>query len=899
MKRLLFALALLLSANIVRAQLPIIPAANLIHWYPFCTSTDLFDRTFTGFDLLSANVTSTTDRFPSGSPSIAQGKAYNFNGINSEIHYTTTFTIPLFGIADFSYSCHIYPTALQDAIILYNGNPALDGLGIIMNDGTFGGGPGNQVSMLFGGLAQSAGVPVTLNQWHHLVLKRNGNSYLFFVDGLQAAVYVPVGIPAGGYNPPTGVFQLGMDFTNLVKAYTGKIDDIAIYDRQISTAEVTALKNFNPNIYFDLGNDTALCANQITFGARTIDTVSYPNTTVVPPPYGFHYKWSTGPIDTTTSSTVTFPSTPTLPDLRTLTITRDSSCPSTHAIRTTHIIPHVNIGRDTTFCSGDSLLLNPTPATAPGMVYMWSTGETTPSIWVEATGTYWLKVDSTPECVATDTANLVVSPIIHATLIPDTTLCYGGTIAIGPSDTASYVNPHYIWSDLITTTPTFDVVSSGTYWVKVTDSACSATDTVKIAIVYDTLTVFNPDTAICKGQVVTVRATYSPEVTYQWRPSSGIPVSSIPTPTITPDTSAMYILEGTIILDGELLSCRTRDSFFIDVHPTPKVNMGGNRNICKYDTIIITPEVSPSWFTGYTYDWSPGTFLDDSTAPSVIFTAGDTTKLVLIVSTPGPAFCTSADSIIIYKYNGNFASMSTDTSLCPGDSVQLFPVSTEPGTTYYNWNPPTYIDNPYSGSPIIKPINSISYNVIATSQYGCKDTLNYAIVVKPSAVIHVRDSAVLFPGQTYHIEPYTNCTRHSWSPPIGLDDTASSNPVANPPVSTKYIVTGYTDDGCKTVDSISIRVSEFSLISVPNAFVPGSGPNGQLKVILDGIARLRYFRIYNRYGNMVFEGKNINSGWDGTINDVPQPMGVFVYEAEAITSDGKIIHKQGNVTLLR
>ena len=172
MKRILLVLVSLFSLTASMAQpMHQLPSMNLIAWYPFCSSTDVMDRTLGGFDLLSSGVSSTTDRY--GRPN----QAYNFDGIASEMHYTTTFTIPAFGIADFTYSCHIYPTVAQNSIILYNGNPTANGLGLVMNNGIFGGGAGNVVSMLFGGIAQSVGAPVTLNQWHHLLMRRNGNSY--------------------------------------------------------------------------------------------------------------------------------------------------------------------------------------------------------------------------------------------------------------------------------------------------------------------------------------------------------------------------------------------------------------------------------------------------------------------------------------------------------------------------------------------------------------------------------------------------------------------------------------------------------------------------------------------------------------------------------------------------
>ena len=147
MKKYLFALLIMLAGNVSLAQpTPLLPSTNLDQWWPFCSATDLLDRTMTGFDLLSSAVTGATDRF--GQPN----KAYLFNGVNSELHYSTTLSLPIFGIADFTYSAHIFPTAAQHSIIVYNGNPALDGLGIIMGDGA--GGAGNRIGLRFGGLSE-------------------------------------------------------------------------------------------------------------------------------------------------------------------------------------------------------------------------------------------------------------------------------------------------------------------------------------------------------------------------------------------------------------------------------------------------------------------------------------------------------------------------------------------------------------------------------------------------------------------------------------------------------------------------------------------------------------------------------------------------------------------------
>ena len=161
------------------------------------------------------------------------------------------------------------------------------------------------------------------------------------------------------------------------------------------------------------------------------------------------------------------------------------------------------------------------------------------------------------------------------------------------------------------------------------------------------------------------------------------------------------------------------------------------------------------------------------------------------------------------------------------------------------------------------------------------------------------DSVTLYPGESYQISPQTNCTHFSWFPAAGLDNAYISNPVAHPAVNTHYTVSATNEWGCKIVDSIDIFVDPQTLLTVPNAFTPGKGTNGTFAVIKRGIATLNSFRIYNRWGNMVFETTNIDQGWDGTYNGVPQPFDVYVYEIDATTTTGERFNKHGNVTLVR
>ncbi len=544
-------------------------------------------------------------------------------------------------------------------------------------------------------------------------------------------------------------------------------------------------------------------------------------------------------------------------------------------------LPIVFLGNDTAFCMGDSIILASTQPT--GTTYLWSTGSTGDSIHVSATGTYWLRLDN--GCVVTDSIHVLLSPFPVVNLGPDLTNC------IPKPDTlqslVTYTLPNYLWSNG-GTADTIIVDTTGTYWLKVTVAGCSSSDTIHVAIIYDTFTLGNIDTAICRGKSVQAKLTAAPGATFQWLPTAGIPASTTSSPMITPDTSAEYVVH--IYLAG----CpEKKDSFLIDVQPYPIVYMGGNQSICQYDTLHLHANVQPNWYTHYIFKWSPGTYLNDTTIQNVVFTPGNDGKIYLVVSTP--AGCTSGDSAMIIVHPGNFASLDTSYNLCPGDSVQLKPT----GGVSYRWHPGKYLSDSMAPSPWAHCITSQAYTAIVKSQFNCLDTVKTRIVIQPAAVLNLGDSVKLYPGESYQINSQTNCSSFEWFPPSGLSNAYVSDPLISPEISTKYTVYGTTSWGCRAVDSINVYIDISGLVTLPNAFTPDAGINNKLYILQRGISSLNFFRIYNRWGNKVYESTNINDGWDGNFNGKPQPYDVYVYQVEAVSIDGKTFHKSGNVTLIR
>ena len=625
---------------------------------------------------------------------------------------------------------------------------------------------------------------------------------------------------------------------------------------------------YKPNPVVNLGNDTSLCSGTLI-------------TANIRPGAGVSYLWSTGattssiPISATGNYWVAIDS---------------NGCTSSDTIGVT-IYPDfsVDLGPDSIYCATSEVTLASSFTYSSSAVYLWSTGATSPSIVATTSGTYWLQV-SQGACTRTDAVTVSITPPYSVNLGDDTLICHASNVTLQSS--YSYTGAAYQWSTGAST-PAITISSTGNYWLRVLIGGCMMVDTVNINIVHDSLVILTNDTAICKGTFIQVLANsynFGNTYTYQWLPTAGIAASTSLNPIIAPDTSAMYVLQANIA------GCPpVEDSVYIEVQPVPEVSLGGARQMCQYDTIHLVPSVQPSWFSGYIYNWTPATYLDHNNTPEVVFTAGITSNLYLTVTTS--AGCTGEDSAQIIVHPGNFALAGNDAALCPHDSVELS--VTAPAGTSYHWSPSYYLSDSSSGNPWVKPITSTVYTITATSSFGCLDTVHIGVTVYPSAVIYLPDSVTVYPGEAYPIHLQSNCTGFSWFPPEGLDNPLVADPTATPASSTKYLVTGTTDFGCKVVDSISIITSSSDLFALPNAFTPGNGVNNLFRIILRGEANLNYFRIFDRWGNMVFQTTSIDAGWDGNYNGTPQPFGVYVYELQATASDGTLFTKHGNLTLIK
>ncbi len=323
----------------------------------------------------------------------------------------------------------------------------------------------------------------------------------------------------------------------------------------------------------NLGNDTIICPGQsIILGSNLTGTI---------------FTWSTG--DTTQTINVNMPGIywvtagpPGCQGSDTITIT---SAPA----------PVVNLGNDTTLCTGNTLLLDAGTHSS----YIWSTGATTSTINVTSTGTYYVGVND-GGCTGGDSIFVQFTPLPTVNLGSNLSFC------TGMSDTLDAGNPGaiYLWNTG-STSQTIIVNTSGTYSVTVTANGCSAMGSVIVTENPLPVIVLTNDTSICSGNSVNLNA--SGGNTYLWTPPNGLSSTTIANPVANPGNTTTYTVFVT-----DVNSCSASKSVTISVNALPSITTIADTVICEGNSITLNAQ------GGVSYSWSNGQYLDNPTSQSPV-----------------------------------------------------------------------------------------------------------------------------------------------------------------------------------------------------------------------------------------------------------------------------------------
>ncbi|MBL0202580.1 MAG: PKD domain-containing protein [Chitinophagaceae bacterium] len=238
------------------------------------------------------------------------------------------------------------------------------------------------------------------------------------------------------------------------------------------------------------------------------------------------------------------------------------------------------------------------------------------------------------------------------------------------------------------------------------------------------------------------------------------------------------------------------------------------------------------------------------------------------------------------------------------DKVTLF--SSSSSNTFGNiishvWN---FGDGGSSGlvSPAHQYTTAGNYNISLTvaTQNGCSNTLVKPIeVVMPYA--NAGPDTIVVYGQPYQLQGIgSGSGTYSWTPANGLSNTTIANPVARLSKDERFYLTTTSAGGCVATDDVFIKVVTDFDVYVPSAFTPNGNSNNDILIPYPvGIKQLNYFKIFNRYGQLIYISKQLGNGWDGKINGKLQPFGTYVWMLQAVNVLGQIINKNGITILLQ
>lgn len=224
------------------------------------------------------------------------------------------------------------------------------------------------------------------------------------------------------------------------------------------------------------------------------------------------------------------------------------------------------------------------------------------------------------------------------------------------------------------------------------------------------------------------------------------------------------------------------------------------------------------------------------------------------------------------------------------------------GGTSYTWTPATGLSDPHSANPVATLQSTTVFSVTANNSFGCvgSNTLQINIQEPPANIAW--DTTVVI-GQTALLPGYAGPGyTYTWTPPDHLNCTTCINPVSTTTVQFVYTVTITDSKGCfRRVNTYTVNIEDKSSVDVPTAFTPnGDGINDRIIVDGWGIRKLNYFKVYNRWGELIYETNDLHAGWDGYYKGVPQNMETYIYHTEVETyTDSEPIQKTGYFKLLR
>ncbi|HLW29402.1 MAG TPA: gliding motility-associated C-terminal domain-containing protein [Brumimicrobium sp.] len=330
-----------------------------------------------------------------------------------------------------------------------------------------------------------------------------------------------------------------------------------------------------------------------------------------------------------------------------------------------------------------------------------------------------------------------------------------------------------------------------------------------------------------------------------------------------------------------------------------------NFTICENDCIDFTDASTGTNITSWawTFDGADTPTSTDQNPSNICFPTAGVYDVTLTITDDIGSDDLTYQITVNNCSSGLTAAFSVDTLLvCAGDCVSFTDLSLGDPTSW-SWKfdgaePQTSnLQNPqnicFDSSGVFDVTLTVSNGI------GSDEIISSITVLELPEINGIGDTTIELGGAASLEAVPIDAGSVFWEPSESIDCPTCLDVIATPLITTNYYANIIGNNGCMGRDNVLVIVDFREIVEVPSAFSPnGDGVNDLIKVLGVGITKID-FRIYNRYGQMVFSTTDLDEGWDGTMNGEVLNQGVFVYTLTFDLIDGTSGEKSGNITLVK
>ena len=493
------------------------------------------------------------------------------------------------------------------------------------------------------------------------------------------------------------------------------------------------------------------------------------------------------------------------------------------------------------------------------------------------------------------------SPYIYCQNDKARPLYAGGVNLLWYTDTTKAGNP-------VTPTPATATAGSFVYYVSQTVNGCESYKATVTVVV-------KPKPAIpavgtiyyCQNDIAVPLSAGGVNLLWYLTPTGGVGIPSAPTPgTSYADTNYYYVTQTVNGCESD----RAQEMVIVNYKPNAII-LANQPYVCQHDTMSFTYYGNATSSATYNWTMPAGAQIvgGSGQGPIVIrFDSAGSRKVLLQVDNHG---CKSPfASYVVDVRQSPSVPIILNKEACQGQIVNVAVGTPNETIDRYVWD--------FGGATVV-------YGATGPGPYGLRWNTQGSYVVKLTAVsnscpsVPVMDTIYIHPladahiqsvsstnvctGDSVHfgLESYNPAYLYQWTPASFFSSETNQAEVYGFIGLSGYVkVTATTEYGCTSTDSVLVSTHSCCTVHFPSAFTPnGDGRNDIFRPINQGRIQIKEFRVFDRWGKVVFETHDQRLGWDGKYGGVVQDMGTYFYFIQYLCADGKQYNEKGELMLIK